>query len=223
MKKIITLVFVTIVAGCASTIMESPVVVHLQPLHGVATGLGEFKYTQAQLLDNDGNLYLTYWNAGNNSEDEFTTNIKFCKKEILSDRIFGKAKTITQIQESQIVPSLYVPFIKCINNFGYRLENKEAVLPKKYRLSLSRGHSSHKRYMPVGGMFYLSKNGSNYLAAYVAVTACKESASSEGNGGVDETFSGGYSSVSIVGYLDTMKECLEEMSFSVVPVSKAST
>lgn len=216
MKYLLSLFVAVFMFGCNHSRVDIPVLVFLDPIQAVETDLGQFEYDQVPLLDNDGNLYLTYWDIGRESVETFSEDITVCESAVVPQSLFRGALSISQIDVGQIKPSRYVPMLKCLYARGYQLKDKKAVLPLAYKVRLVRGHSSSNTYMPVGSTFHIVKDGENYLGAYTAVNVCKVRASRGNNGGIDEVIGSDFITVSIVTYVDIMKACLAEMSFKLV-------
>lgn len=206
-------------AGCTSTRIDTPVIVHLHPLHSSSARLSSTGNSLVQLLDNDGNLYLTYWDKADATKDAFSADIQSCKKHLQDKKIFGKAKTINEIKASDTKPTLYVPLLKCIYNSGYNLSDKAVTRPSKFRLNLSRGYSSSRNYLPVGGKFNLFKKGAEFSEVHQSVKHCDAIASAQPNQGINEINDGLFISVSIKVYADTITQCLRDNSYKVEPLT----
>ncbi len=194
--------------GCTTINDGSNIVIFLQPLHSASAGIGNFENHQVQLLDNDGNLYLTYWDIDKETTEVFLERKSVCMSELNVNRIFGKAKPISEIDKSQLKPVLYLPLVKCLYGHGYQLVDKDALLPSEFRLSLYRSHSTKGNYVPVGSMYILSKKGASYSDVYTSILGCDKKSKENTNNGAEETYGSGFISVSIEKYADNMQQCL---------------
>jgi hypothetical protein len=220
--KIKPLAAITSLLGlCAcSTIPTTPpidtrVEIFLRPIHSVATGLQEEAGGQAQITDNDGNLYITYWDVDVTDYDTFDTRALACRDQFSEQRLFINALSIADFSVDDIKPSIYLPFIQCIHAQGYNLLNKEGYAPDEYRVTVSRAHSSHGNYMPIGGNYTLKKARVRYINVFQDVKACEAQALEDNQDGVVEEFSDGFVSASVEVFLDEMKDCLASRAYRV--------
>lgn len=207
-RIIITVVLSIHLIGCTTIHDASNIVIFLQPLHGVSAGIGVFENHQVRLLDDDGNLYVTYWDIDKETTEVFSERKLACMSDLNVNRIFGKAKPISEIDKSQLKSALYLPLVKCLYGYGYQLVDKDALLPSKFRLSLYRSHSTKDNYMPVGGMYILSKRGASYSDVYTSILRCDKKSKENTNNGAEETYGSGFISVSIEKYADKIQQCL---------------
>lgn len=201
--------------SCASPPIDTQVLIFLRPVHEVTTGLHDYKGERADLTDNDGNLYATYWDVADEGHVQFEENVNRCRKDVRDKRLFTRALSIADYQAAELRPTVYPSFVKCIYSYGYHLVAKSGYKPKQYRLSLYRSHSSKSYYMPVGASFTLDKEGVMYRDIFLDVKQCEEEILSTGGDGADELYSSGFAQVSIVEYSEKMQSCLMSRAYNL--------
>lgn len=193
---------------------HSEIITLLTPEHPMTSGIHDTRSTQSQLLDNDGNLYIAYWDVPKDGKVKFKEVEKSCQNSIRKDRIFLNALSIHDFDISDIRPSLYVPFVRCIFNHDYHLIDKEGFSPDSYNLSFYRSHTTTSNYLPVGTTYNIVKKGSKYIGVYNDVVACEESILNQGDG-VEDGFTNYTISVSIEKYVADLKKCMVQKSYIV--------
>lgn len=210
MLRVVTLLFLTILLlqSCSTILIESPVIITLSPIHDVTVGLNQNNIVQSQLLDNDGNLYSIYWQLGAKKQSELDSTVQICNKQILSKQAFRKTRQLSEIDISELKPSLYKKYVECISNRGFTYVSGEANLPNKFRLTLYRGHSTRRDYMPVGIIYNISKKGASYVDVFRHTKECSADISRSKNRGVKEEYFDSFVSVSIEPYVASVKTCL---------------
>lgn len=215
--NIVTIAFILVILqSCTNTTIDSPVEIFLRPAHDESTGINDDRSPQAQITDNDGNLYATYWDVEEGGYDVFSEIVVGCRAEVKDSRLFMKALTLMQTDEQAIHPTIYAPFTECIYRNGYKLNGKEGYLPSEFNLSLFRGHSTKRNYLPVGARYQVKKKGASYLEVYKNVKACRKAILDAGGDGADEIYSGGYISVSIEAYSKSMETCLRNTGYEII-------
>lgn len=207
--------------GCTNTNKETqnPISIILNAKHPVSSGVNDSKSVQTQLFDNDGNLYITYWDVSDTEISGFNDATKTCKESLEEFRIFSNIQSIHELDASKIRPSLYVKYVSCVYKSGYKLVDKEAFSPEYYTLSFFRTHSTNSNYIPVGSMYNIKKDGARYISVYNAVINCDSLIQKQG-GGVEELTSGDFISVSIEKYIDDFESCLESKGFEPTKISR---
>lgn len=190
-----------------------PVEAYLQPVHTITAGFNMNKYVSVELLDNDGNMYITYWDVKDINKHDFNLSIKECRKEIQFKRLFNKNRQVSEIKISDIKPSLFKPFNSCLLVKQYEHKSSDAFAPDKYKLTITRAISSSGEYMPVGAKYYIFKNGVKFKGILLDVKKCELVINKMRNQGISETYSGFYSHVSIEGYANSMTSCLRNNNY----------
>ena len=159
------------------------------------------------IVDNDGNLYVTYWDVPKPEKDKFKSNQISCKK-ITGPWLFnGWPVYIDHITEKEIKPSNYKIFISCISSFGYEIRKSDGLLPRGYNIKISRPHSKRGQFTPVGGNIYIDGNRMKYLEVYNQLKSCNTQIKTRsGNPVVEQKFKG-YIYVSIESYVEELITC----------------
>lgn len=201
--------------ACTTPQFATRTEVFLLPVHSITTGLEDSIRKQIPITDNDGNLYITYWDSGADDHDTFAMNAVACRDKLSDQRLFLKNTSIANMSEEQIKPSVYVPFIKCIHAFGYQLIDKQGYAPDEYKLSFSRTHASQGDYLPVGGNYILRKQKVRYLDVYRDVSACETQALEGKADAAVEDYGNLYVTVSVEGFARKIKTCLVSKSYTV--------
>lgn len=127
MKYITLLLCIITLQSCTKNINKQPVTAYLQPVHTVTMGFNAQDYVPVELIDNDGNMYITYWDIKGVEQAGFNLTVKECRENIKSDRLFNKAIQVSEIKLTNIVPSLFKQFNSCI-------------LSKQYEHKIGRAH-----------------------------------------------------------------------------------
>lgn len=212
----LTILFVCFLSACTNVPekKQNDVLILLTPEHPVSSGLTDANSTQSQLLDNDGNLYITYWDVSKDSAEEFKETEKSCENSLRDDMIFITATSIHDFNATNIRPSLYIPYVKCLLDNNYKLVDKEGFSPESYTLSFYRSHTTTYDYMPVGAMYSIVKKGARYISVYNDLLACEKSILDQG-GGADESSTSYTKSVSIEKYVADFEECMTKKSYTI--------
>ena len=213
MKYATIFFFMLSLLNCAGVIEKQSVIVYLQPVHTVTTGFNEGDYVSVELIDNDGNMYITYWDVMDEKITEFNLSIKECRENIRSNKLHNKAIEVSDIKASDIKPSLFKKFNSCILSKHYEHKYSDAFSPTKYKLSIIRSISSAGEYMPVGAKYYVTKNGVKYRDVLVDVKECELIINKTEKQGIYEIHSVNYSHVSIEGYASNMTSCLRKRNY----------
>jgi hypothetical protein len=201
--------------ACTTPQFDTRTDVFLLPVHSITTGLEDSIRKQIPITDNDGNLYVTYWDSGTDDHDTFATNAIACRDKLSEQRLFLKNISIADLSEEQIKPSVYVPFIKCVHALGYNLIDKQGYAPDEYNLSFSRTHASRGDYLPVGGTYILRKQKIRFLEVYLDVKACEAQALEGKEDAAVEEYGSLYVTVSVEGFAEKIKTCLQSRSYTV--------
>jgi len=225
-KRLIILTTILLLQACAATI-DSSVHVSLQPLHGVARMLSDRNLNQAQLLDNDGNVYSTFWKLDQGEKSGFASVVKKCKGQVYDKIKFGKSLQLSEIERLRIAPSLSPSLSKeyaqCISNSGLLLVSEKVFLPAKFRLIMYKGHSAKGNYMPVGAVYHLRKKGATFLDVFQHTKACKAKVFDTVNAAVTEEYFSGYVYVSLESHVEAMRACMTEYAYDLTRVTDEVT
>lgn len=215
-KLILCAMVLALSVSCAVNKMDEAfrIDILLNPKFPVALGLSDTGPSQAQLIDNDGNIYVTYWEVPEQGHEKFSKTVSICKDSLRDQRLFLSAYTIHDYEIEEIQPTLYKPFVRCIHKEGYKPLPNEAYPPEYFELSFSRTHSTKDNYIPVGSKFRIEKTNTPYIEAYKRALSCDREIISAGHG-VNESYGAGYSSVSIETYIEEFQTCLESSGFKV--------
>lgn len=213
MKYISILLFIITLQNCTKNINKQPVAAYLQPVHTVTVGFNEQDYVPVELIDNDGNMYITYWDIKDVEQAGFDLSVKECRKNIESNRLFNKSIQVSEIKLTNIVPSLFKQFNSCILSRHYEHKYSDAFSPDKYRLSITRPISSSGEYMPVGAKYILTKKGAKFKGVVIDVKACELEINKTEKQGINEVNSVRYTHVSIESYSSSMMSCLRGKSY----------
>lgn len=206
------------VQSCSTVPIDSHVSVFLKPVHYASLALGANNVQQVQLLDNDGNMYITYWNVNALLLASFNGTVKNCRERIKAKRIFPGSiypgsKSVSELSVDVIVPSVFKEFNLCIREGRYEHQYSDAFSPEKFQLSFFKGHSASDNYLPVGGSYHIYKKGSKFRDALIDVKKCKFTLDKSKKNGVSEIYTGGFVYVSIESYVIGMRECLIKDSY----------
>lgn len=174
--KILLSFLVCLLQACATISHDAKVDITLWPVHKATTGNGTNNGVRSRIIDNDGNLYETYWNVSSDAYAQFEKDVGGCGERLKATHLFSRPRPIFQYQHSQLTPSLYSVFIECIYSFGYQFEGKEGYKPNgfKLRLSLSRSYSS--RFITPAKTFSVYKKGGVLADFYLDVKQCEAEA-----------------------------------------------
>jgi len=213
MKYITILLCIVTLQSCAENIKNQPVAAYLLPVHTLTTGFNEQDYIPVDLIDNDGNMYITYWDIKGVEQVDFNLLVKECRDDIKSNRLFSKAIQVSEMKLTSIVPSLFKQFNSCIQSKHYEHKYSDAFSPDKYKLSITRPISSSGEYMPVGAKYFLTKKGVKYKNVIIDIKECELEINKTESKGIQEVHSAGYSHVSIEDYANNMKTCLRKDSY----------
>ena len=200
--------------SCASKVVKQPVRVKLSAIHDSYPELHKKNMRRAMLSENDGNMYLTYWEKNEKNNSAFKTVDNKCSKKIYSEGYILK-KIMSEISEDEIKPTLYKKFVQCISDEGFTYVSGDGYLPFKFRLTLFRGHSIQGQYMPVGARYYISKKGTSFLNVFRHVKKCERKILATKGGGVKDEYFSGFISVSIKQYVKSMHSCLTEQNYKL--------
>lgn len=176
---------------------------------------------QEQLIDNDGNAYVTSWKVSDEKIDAFFEAQKKCKESIYKKQFILRATPLQKIPKHLIAPDLYKEHTTCIQGYNLELIDSEGYFPKSFVLNTYRSHSTTDRqqYMPVGGKIILTKPGSSFKQVYQHVKQCNALASQHGVNGVEESYPGDFIHVSIEKYYSTLAICFQKLSYQVERIS----
>ncbi|WNO09740.1 hypothetical protein [Teredinibacter sp. KSP-S5-2] len=176
---------------------------------------------QEQLIDNDGNAYVTSWRVSNENTENFFDAQKKCQEDIYKKQFILRAAPLHKIPEHLITPNLYKEHTTCIKGHNLELVDSEGYFPENFVLNAYRSHSAtvRQQYMPVGGKIILTKPGTSFKQVYQDVKQCDVRASQYGENGVEESYPGNFIHVSIEKYYYTLAKCLEELSYQVEHLS----
>ncbi len=206
---------IPVLQACAAPHQDSAVYTHLFPIHPEIMSQTESNISEARLLDNDGNMYSTFWDLGSNDEASFVKKLELCDQQIKDRELFRQHVELFQINLSDIQPSLFKEHTRCIEAQGFTLKNKEAFLPTKFMLTIYRGHSKTSNYIPVGGTYYIGKKNTSFLDIYKHVTECTLQIKNTDGGGVVEKYMENATYVSIEPYVALMQSCLTNFGYLI--------
>lgn len=207
-----------IVQSCSSVPIDSHVSIFLQPIHYASLALSANGFQQVQLLDNDGNIYITYWDVNASLLVPFNNTVKNCRERMEAKKIFGHSKNVSDLNVDVIEPSMFKGFNLCIEEEGYAHQYSDAFSPEKLMLSFFKGLSASEDYLPVGGSYYIYKKSNKFRDALVDVKKCKSAVDKLQNNGGDEIHTGNFIYVSIESYIHSMRECLIRYSYKFTRV-----
>jgi len=207
------MILLFLLQACSTASLESPVSAFLQPIHKTFLSVNEQNYQTADLLDNDGNIYITYWQVGNESLKSFNDTLQECRESIKSKKILHNSTLISEINLEDIKPLLFKEFNLCIGKLRFIHKHSDAFYPEKFKLSIFRGHSTDGQYLPVGSVFYIYKKSTIFKDVLINVKGCEVDIKNTDRKGINEIISSGYSYVSIESYIDIMKLCLERHNY----------
>jgi hypothetical protein len=219
LKILMLLIFLVSTMACSSVPQQTvyDVDLLLTPEHPITSGLTEHKIEQVQLLDNDGNLYVTRWAVTSNEELGFHGVVSACKNKLREYRLFLNTHSIHEYGAEDIKPSLYVNFIKCLSAYGVSLVGKDGFVPESYKLVLSRTHTTRNNYLPVGNQLKIKRRGVQFRDVYMDVKRCDEKLRKVG---VEEEYNKSYLRVSIEGYVEQFELCLNKKGYEITYAGK---
>lgn len=215
-------------SACSTVPVNTPVKVVLTPVHKYSAlkpkpkkipGIRESDIGDSNLLDNDGNEYWQYWDLREKNRSEFRGVVEKCNGAVNKSKIQYNQRALTDINISDIKPSLYKKYVNCIINDGFEYVYGDGFSPVKYRMMISRGVKKYGKYVSLRGEFYLIKKGVYYQDVVKHVKACEKQIQNSKRKGVKDEYFRGYISVSIEPYAKFMMSCLGEYSYTIVPLT----
>lgn len=206
--------------ACSTPPLDPHVEIFLRPIHLVTTGLDESDLSQMHIIDNDGNLYITYWDAKPADYETFSARALACKNQLSEQRLFVNPLSIADFTTEQITPSVYVPLITCIHAHGYNLVDKTGYTPDSYRLVFSRAHLSRGDYLPIGASYTLHKPKARYQDVYTDVKMCETLTLNGRKDGAVEEIADGFIRASMEVFVNQMKACLTSKSYAIETESR---
>lgn len=169
----------------------------------------------ASIIDNDGNIYNTYWNKSSLSIEAFTQATEYCRKKLRRERYFPGQIDISKVQVSDFQPVIYKPYVSCVYDYGFELASSEAFTPLNFLVSMHRTTSLTDIYMPVGAVLEVSRPKTELLALFLDVKACRQQLISLHKSTLIETHFKGATFVDIEPFAQSLQQCLEQKFYSV--------
>ncbi|MCW9047557.1 MAG: hypothetical protein OQK46_05705 [Gammaproteobacteria bacterium] len=214
--RFLTFIFLSsVIMSVSATSSSKDVSVYLLPKHKTYIGINKDGYNYVELLDNDGNLYVTFWEINETLLTGFKSTVLQCRKQIKKKSLFNKALDVTDINLDNVKPSLFKEFNLCIRDKGYIHKSSDAFFPGSYQVSLSRSHSSTDRYMPVGGSYHITKKNSDFKSVLNGLKLCVDKTNHKYSSESYEENSTYYSQVNIEPYANSLENCLKESAYVV--------
>jgi len=223
MKHLATLFISVIITSFAPALSSENISVYLQPKHKTYAGFNKHNYHYVELLDNDGNLYVTFWDISEATLNKFKMIVKQCREKIRERRLFNKAQHISDINTDSIKPSLFKEFNLCIREKDFIHKNSDAFYPGSYQLSIYRGHSTTGKYMPVGGSYKITRKNTDYKRVLSDVKICVDKTNHNNKSETYEMNSTHISQVNIEPFANSIETCLKDISYTVTPSKTKQT
>ncbi len=208
-------VVIFLLQSCTTPPSGSAIYTHLFPIHPEIMGHTDSNLSEARLLDNDGNMYSTFWDLGTSENAGFIKKVELCNQQVKDRELFRQHVELSHINPNDIQPSLFKEHTRCIESHGFTLKNKEAFLPTKFMLTIYRGHSKTSNYMPVGGTYYIGKKNASFIEVYKHVAECSLKIKNSEGGGVIEKYVDNATYVSIEPYLALLQSCLTNFGYGI--------
>lgn len=223
-KYLVGLVALVFLYSCGSVPINEPVKVVLTPVHKYSalkpkpkklSEISQADIGDSRLYDNDGNEYWQYWDLRGKKRSEFRNTVEKCKINSNKNKINYNQVALGDINVSEIRPSLYKGYVKCISEYGFKFVFGDGFFPDKYRLMISREFSRHRKYIPVRGEFYIKKMKTDYKDVVKHVKKCEQIIINTLNQGTKDEYFRGFVSVSLKPYTKSMISCLNGYSYKI--------
>lgn len=202
-----------VISSCATGAKEtgadkiSDLAVSLVPSHKPFNQLNVENQRNTEIIDNDGNLYVTNWTVTKENMANFEKVSIDCLNSAGKWLFLNPRVTIDAIHENEIKPSNYKAYISCILDRNYKLISSEGFFPHSYMLQLSRIHATGGEYMPVGASIHIQGSGMQFNEVFTKLKSCVQKArESKGSSVVEERFRG-YIYVSIEAFIESVMVC----------------
>ncbi|WP_444995714.1 hypothetical protein [Aliikangiella sp. IMCC44359] len=215
LPRLIQLLILIVLSGCTQKHLSTPITVLLKPIHSVSNVSEDLTLKFVELVDNDGNMYISQWELISLSDNDFSRGVEGCRNKLEKIKLFQTIITISNIDINQIKPSQYKKFTQCIADLKQPFISAQGYSPNKYLLSINRSHSMLGQYMPVGASYYLEQKGIEFKSLYQLTKQCHSQALTINKNGIDESYTGNYSQVSIKPYVEKLLKCLSKDSIHI--------
>lgn len=202
-------------SGCTTAPPGSAIKVSLKPVHDIVSPVHISGNLPAQILDNDGNLYVSYWNVDPSEIDRFTETVKACHAKIDNALFYSVPPSIDDVSADMLKPIYYKKFNSCIQQSEFSLAFADGFYPKGFNIYIYRAQNSDGSYLPVGGKYFLPTKSKKFEEMLSEVKECDASVQTQKDPGILEQNFSGFSYVNIEHYVESLMSCVSERPYKI--------
>ena len=168
----------------------------------------------ATLVDNDGNLYVSYWKQLLPSQVKLQNATSTCQRTLRKDLFFPGWLVLNKVSPEDINPSNYKAYVNCIWDSGFELNGSDAFFPKGYYVGLRLANHSPPRVVRLGGEKPLHKESLLLSDLYQDLDKCAVANRGAPTSAAEEKPDAGEIHISLEEFAKGLEACMQDKGYT---------